>query len=46
MTGNLLQSLKTDDPDAVEAAMRAHMMTAGRRLERTLLQAEADEIAG
>lgn len=39
-------ALKTGDPDAVEAAMRAHMMTAGHRLERTLLQAEADEIAG
>lgn len=43
---HVYEALKTRDPDAVEAAMRAHMMTAGHRLERTLLQATADDIAG
>lgn len=33
------QALLSRDPDAVETAMRAHMLTAGQRLELTLSQA-------
>jgi GntR family transcriptional repressor for pyruvate dehydrogenase complex len=36
------EAMITRDPEAVEAAMREHMMTAGARLERTLSQATGD----
>ena len=39
------EAMLTRDPDAVEAAMRAHMTTAGSRLERTLSRAAADDPA-
>jgi GntR family transcriptional repressor for pyruvate dehydrogenase complex len=42
----IYEAMRTRDPDAVEAAMRGHMSTAGHRLERTLLQAEVDGLAG
>jgi len=39
------EAMLTRDPDAVEAAMRAHMTTAGSRLERTLSQLADDGTA-
>jgi GntR family transcriptional repressor for pyruvate dehydrogenase complex len=42
---HLYRALLTREPDAVESAMRAHMTTAGNRLERTLLQATGDTSA-
>ncbi|PRY66938.1 GntR family transcriptional regulator [Glaciihabitans tibetensis] len=40
------EALLTRDPNAVEAAMSAHMLTAGHRLERTLLQSTVEGVAG
>jgi len=37
------EALLTRDPDAVETAMRAHMLTAGHRLELTLSQASENQ---
>jgi GntR family transcriptional repressor for pyruvate dehydrogenase complex len=37
------EAMMTRDPEAVETAMREHMMTAGARLERTLSQATGDD---